>query len=185
MERRNFLKGMVGVAGAGILAPRLIKGIEFPEEPEQKVNEINEVTSFKPVEIKTIKLTEPDFTKELFKYLETHDVNFKWKRIYDSIFQDENGKPYHCSVKKLGVGWCPEITQDVHSFGRGYSNGNDELEIIIREIVRELEHEYENFIIHHPSLKFYLKNLMTTPTFYNPICFTPRKGILLLYSKVI
>lgn len=192
MERRNFLRGLVGIAGAGLLIPELAKSAitQDPQIPEEgKVSVVDEVTVTKEIPTPTQQFAEPDFTKEFFNYLENNPVNFEWERVYETIFHDDNGVPRTCKLRKLRVKWTPEISVDLHAF-HGVNLEKELMEMLMQEVVRELEMEFKKGVITDQSnvampLKFYFKELMTTPTMYDPIFFSPHKGLMLYYSKIV
>jgi len=205
MERRNFIRGFIGVIGAGIAAPQLLKGINIPEEKNIAIgmDSANETITIEPHDLghgENNKLfREIDFTEELFQYLEEHkdEVEFKWVRERDGIFKDRfSTRTLQCRLRKLNVQWCPEISQDFQArYGRltGIDLETTIKESIVKEIVRELEHENKITIERFDAVSsedkivpvFHIHQILKTPTMYDPHSFAPRTGLMISYRKVI
>jgi hypothetical protein len=200
MERRKFINRLLGVMGAGIIAPQIIKGAIPAEEEDVNFLKANYTTPNNELAV-TGKwsegaLTNQEYlTDELFKYLETHVVGFKWERV-EQQFQTESGhgRTYECVLRKLQTEWTPELAQDLTYWVQNHEMEEEIKNTVIRNVVKELETENqaildgwkENGLVYdwknigvkrdiYPT--FHINRLITTPVVYDPhICSHQERG---------
>jgi len=112
------------------------------------------------------------------------NTQFPWFRMTSPI-EEWNNHIYTSHTRKLRARWSPELAQDLNAWGRVNDNNleNGLINLIADSIATELILEGNRNIQGNPDYVMGIYQLCLTPTIYDPMNFTPMKGILIRYSS--
>ena len=106
-----------------------------------------------------------------------HAHKFPWIKV-ETPTGDHKGEPYVCKTLKFKAAYSPELAHDLSMYNG--IKAEDEMKAIMFELISmEMEAEYK--ITKKPVA---IHKLFLAPMTYDKDAFTPRKSILISYSRI-
>lgn len=99
-SRRNFLKNFGGLIGVSLFSPSILKALDRSANTPSTLK-LEDKTTVKVLNSSLDHLNAEDreLTEQFINYLKSHNVGFKWERVYSSVFKTNDGKIHQTWLK--------------------------------------------------------------------------------------